>query len=647
MLISRPGRKRRRMAEKKQFLIAPVIARKLSRIPAAPGVYIMKGAGGEVIYIGKALSLRNRVRSYFGRSRSRGDSRPAAIHLAAKARDVEFIVTANENEAFILENNLIKKFKPRYNIRLRDDKTFLSLKVDLSHSFPTILPVRRMRKDGALYFGPYTSSRAIRSTLRFLRTVAPCRVCSDREFRNRSRPCIQYQIKRCSGPCCGLVTGEAYRADLEVALRVLRGEVAPLQEELKVEMTAAAERMEFEAAARLRDRISHLERFTATQKVESVRFDDADVIGYCREGGGSEVVVLFYREGKLLASTPYSFDMELDAEELLLQFVLRYYGERRHVPREIFLPLPIPDMTGVRNFLRARRKGAVVLRAPKRGEAAGLVAMAQENARLSLRASRGVRQIAAGIAESLRRSIGLVRAPIRIEGVDISNTGGGEPVGAIVHFKEGEPLKSRYRRFRVKTVEGADDFAMMREVLLRRFRRGAVEGDLPDLLLVDGGAAHVTAAAKIAGEIGVGTLEIVGMAKGDSRARAVADWAYSLKEGGKGDRVFLPGRATPVDLPAGSEGMHLLQRVRDEAHRFAVTYHRGLRRRKSIASPLEKVPGLGVLRRRNLMTLFGGMRGLRAASREDILKVDGIGPVLADRIVDAIRRGGSDERFRL
>jgi len=604
------------------------VEEKLARIPDAPGVYLMKDAAESVIYVGKAVSLRNRVRSYFARTTT--DTRPAALHLSSKTADIEFIVTRNENEAFILENNLIKKFKPRYNIRLRDDKNFLSLKVDFSHDFPAVVPVRRMRKDGAAYFGPYTSSMAIRSTLRFLRTVVPFRVCSDGEFRNRARPCIQYQIKRCSAPCCGLIGKEEYRADLDVALRVLRGEVAPLQKELRGRMKDASDKMDYESALRFRDQIRNLERFTATQKVEVVRFDDADVVGVCTEGGVSEVAVLFFREGKLISSSPFAFEHELGPEELLSQFVLRYYGERRHVPREIFLPFAIADMKEVEGFLKERRGGGVSLKVPRRGDAVRLLDMAQENARLTLRASRGVKQIAAGIAESLRQTLGLTGAPLRIEGVDISNTRGNEAVGSIVHFKEGEPLKSRYRRFRIKTVTGSDDYAMMREVLVRRFRRGREEEKLPDLLLVDGGKGQVSIAVRAAAEVGVESVDIIGMAKGATRARAV------VGGGTRSDMIYMPGRSRAVELPAGSGELHLLQRVRDEAHRFAVAYHRKLRGKETLSSPLDGVSGLGAMRRRQLLAHFGGARGLKALSIEEIANVPGIGPVLAGRIYSAL-----------
>jgi len=625
------------------------IKTKLESIPSAPGVYLMKDVEGEVIYVGKALCLKKRVRSYFqsilsstGAASSR-DARPAARHLATKTADIEFIVTRNENEAFILENNLIKKIKPRYNIRLRDDKTFLSLKVDLQQPFPSIVPIRRVRKDGAQYFGPYSSARAVRATLRLLRTLSPLRSCSEREFRNRSRPCIQYQIRRCSGPCCGLISEEDYRTDLEVALKVLRGEVRELRDELMRRMDEAAQKLEFEAAAILRDQIRGLEHFSMPQKVENSRYDDADVLGYYRESGISEVLVLFFRNGKLVASSPFCFELPLEPEELLSQFVLRYYGESRHVPRMIFLPLAIPDMKGIATFLRNRRKGAVAISVPKKGDAAKLTDMANENARLSQQASRGMKQIAAGIAEALREQLELERAPLRIEGVDISNTGGSEAVGSVVHFKDGEPLKSRYRRFRVKTVGAADDYAMMREVLGRRLRRGRDEDNLPDLLLVDGGVGHVAAAVQAACEAGVTNLEIAGLAKGDSRARAVVTPSSGDEQPGaaKIDRVFRPGRRDPIDLPVDSGEFRLLQRIRDEAHRFAITYHRKVRGKQSLASSLDEVPGLGEAKRQTLLVRFGGLRGLKRASLEEIMAVEGIGPVLARRIADRLTKNES------
>ena len=607
----------------------PTLRRKLDHIPLSPGVYLMKDGDGEVIYIGKAVSLRNRVLSYFRDSIS--DTRPAARHIGTKAEDLDLIVTRNETEAFLLENNLIKKFKPCYNIRLRDDKSFLSIKVDLSHPFPAAVPVRKPRRDKSLYFGPYTSAGAMRSILRFLRTVFPLRICSDREFRSRSRPCIQHQIHRCSAPCCGLITEQAYRKDLDAALQILKGKVDDLKEKLRQEMQKAADEMRYEDAARVRERIKHLDTFTRTQKVELLRFRDADVIGFHKEGRFFEVAVLFFRDGKLVASSPFSFELAFEPEEMISQFVLRFYGDRRHIPSEIFLPVALPDMDSMEQYLRDRRKGGVRLKVPRRGNALKLVQMAEENARLALRASRGIREVAASVAEALRVTLKMTKAPLRIEGVDISNTSGNQAVGSLVHFRDGEPLKSRYRRFRVKSVEGADDYAMIREVLIRRFKRGRAERNLPDLLLVDGGPGQVAQAVRAAEEAGAASCAVVGMAKGETRARAVKS------EKGKTDKLYLPGSRMPVDIDPDSDAFKLLQRVRDEAHRFALAYHRLLRGKATFSSPLHALEGLGKERRRRVLERFGGLRGLKAASLEEIMSVKGIGPQLARRILDAVR----------
>ncbi len=612
------------------------LRKKLENLPDRPGVYLMKDGAGDVVYVGKALSLKDRVGSYFHgtspKKRLAADTRPAARHIPPETHDVGFIITNNENEAFILENNLIKKLRPRYNIRLRDDKTFLSIKVDVRHPFPSVMPVRRPRKDGALYFGPYTSAGAVRSTLKFLRTVAPLRICSDREFQNRSRPCIQYQIKRCPGPCGGLVTRKEYRRGLDSALRILRGRVEELRNDLLAGMEAASSRMEYEAAARIRDRIRDLESFSRSQKVDGIRFRDADILGYHREGKGTGLVVLFIRSGKLASSNSFSFSVDVGAEEMLSQFLLRYYGESRHIPDVIFLPFEIPDKAGIEDFLGSRGEGRGKIKIPRRGEAAKLVSMAIDNARLTLRASRGVKELAAGVAESLRSSLGLAKAPLRIEGVDLSNTSGGEAVGSVVHFREGEPLKSRYRRYRIKTVGGSDDYAMMHEVVLRRLKRGKVEGRLPDLLLVDGGAGHVAAALRALRESKAHNIDIAGMAKRGIRTRA------TLSKKGEGDRVYIPNRKKPVTLPPGSDELHLLQRVRDEAHRFAVSYHRRLREKRTLSSPLDGIAGLGPDRRRKLLSRFGGLRGLKRVSIDEIMVVDGIGPVLGKRVYRALRK---------
>jgi excinuclease ABC subunit C len=599
-------------------------------LPDRPGVYLMKDGEGEVIYVGKALSLKKRVRSYFTRP-SKGDLRPASRHLRDQVKEVDFITTRNETEAFLLENNLIKKLKPRFNIRLKDDKTFLSLKVDRSHPFPAVVPVRRPRRDGSLYFGPYASARALRSTLKVLRSVVPLRDCSDREFRNRRRPCIKHEIGRCPAPCVGRIDEAAYNTNLERALCILRGDTGALLQQLEREMAEASKNMAFEKAGRLRDQIAHLKSFARSQRVESVRFWDVDVIGIHHGEGLTCVVVLFFRDGKLLSSRAYTFELAVEEEELLSQFLLRFYDGKRYVPEEIYLPLKIPEMQAMETYLRGQRKAAFKLKTALRGEGVKLIAMARENARLSLRASKKAQENAAQIQESLAKIFRLKHAPVSIEGVDLSTTGGGEAVGVVVHFRNGGPLRSRYRRYKIKTVEGMDDYAMLREVVSRRLRRGKAEKSLPDLILVDGGKGQLNSALAAARELEVDTVDFLSIAKGDTRAKAV-----HLKAG-EDDRIIAPGTGDSPVLPSGSRELHLLQRIRDEAHRFAITYHRNRRQKKGMSSPLDRVRGLGRERKQRLLRSFGGLRELKGASPEEIGRVQGVGPVLADRIYRALR----------
>lgn len=602
---------------------------KLDHLPDAPGVYLMKDKRGDVLYVGKAVNLKKRVSSYFT-ARSQKEYRRAARYLGGLTKDVAFIVTTNEAEAFILENNLIKEHKPPYNIRLKDDKSFLCLRVNRSHPFPSIVPVRRPKRDGALYFGPYASAMALRATLRILRTVVPLRDCSDREFSTRKRPCIKYQIGRCSAPCVRYIDEAAYRADLEKALCVLRGRVESLIDRLEKEMAAASDAMEYEKAAALRDKISHLTSFARSQKVENMKFYDVDVIGTWQREGLAEVVVLFFRGGKLLSSRSYSFQVRIDPAELVGQFLARFYDGGRHIPETTLIPTDIPDMKRIAAHLKRLRGAPFQLKTAKRGDAAKLLKMAEENARLSLLSSYEVLSRNAAILESLRDSLDLDTPPYRMECIDISTTGGRQAVGALVHFKQGRALRSRYRRYRIKTVEGMDDYAMIREVVERRLRRGMKENDLPDLIVIDGGRGHLNAALETARKLGLESAAFIGISKGSTRARAVK----VAKE--DDDRIVLPAGARQSGPAPGTPAMHLLQRLRDEAHRFAVTYHRKQRKKAGLSSPLDKVHGIGNDRKKRILTHFGGLKGLRSASQEELKGVPGLGPVLAERLYQAL-----------
>ncbi|MFH2000606.1 MAG: excinuclease ABC subunit UvrC [Planctomycetota bacterium] len=597
----------------------------LKNLPSAPGVYLMKDESGDILYVGKARDLKSRVSSYFS-ARSQQEYRPAARYLKDRVHQVDFIVTANETEAFILENNVIKKHKPPLNIRLKDDKTYLSLRVDMSNPFPSIVPVRKIRRDGCMYFGPYSSSRSLRSTLRLLRTVVPLRDCSDREFAGRKRPCIKYEIGRCPAPCVGRIDEAAYRSNLDRALCILRGRVDILLKKLDHEMAQASEIMAFEEAARVRDRIGHLKAFTTSQNVQDVQFYDVDVVGIHQSRGLSTVAVLFFRQGKLLASRPFTFDLEIDEPELISQFLSRYYDGGRYIPESTYIPVPIQGMEEMAGCIRSLRKAAYSLKAPRRGDAVKLLQMANENARLSMEASRKVMEQTARVQDDLRSALNLNRTPVDVECVDISNTSGGQAVGAVVHFRRGSPLKSRYRRYKIKTVEGMDDYAMIREVMRRRLKRGLKESDLPDLFLIDGGVGHLNSALAVAGELEIKCIDMIGISKGETRAKAVS------LDADADDRIITPGNHAGVPLPVGSPAMHLLQRIRDEAHRFAITYHRKRRNKAGLASPVDGVKGLGARKKQSLLAFFSGLKGLKKASLQEIANAPGIGPVLAERI---------------
>jgi excinuclease ABC subunit C len=396
-------------------------------------------------------------------------------------------------------------------------------------------------------------------------------------------------------------------------------------------MAEASRTLAYERAARIRDQIGHLKSFARAQKVEDTRFYDVDVIGIHQDGEGlTEVAVLFFREGKLLSSRPYTFDIRIDAVDLLGQFLLRFYDGKRYIPERVYIPLRIPDLEGVEGYLADLRKAPFSLKVGKRGEEAKLIQLARENARLSLKASRKTQEGAARIAESLRERLSLKRTPVSIEGVDISTTGGGEAVGAVVHFKNGEAMKSRFRRYRIKTVKGMDDYAMLREVVARRLRRGLKEKDFPDLLLVDGGVGQLNCALEAARDLEVSSMDFLGIRKGETRAKGV-----QVREGSD-DRIVTPEEGVSECIRPGSPEMHLLQRIRDEAHRFAIAYHRKRRSKAGLSSPLDGIKGLGAAGKKRLLAHFGGLQGLRGASRGEIQRVKGVGAVLAGRIHEAL-----------
>lgn len=601
------------------------LATRLGTVPTGPGVYLLKDRHGKVIYVGKALNLRNRVRTYL----RGGDERSQVRFLLGKLADFETLVTASEKEALILENNLIKQYRPRYNIRLKDDKTYVSVKVTTRDPWPRVLVTRRIVKDGHRYFGPFHSAVAVRDTLDTIRKVFPLRTCSDPVFRNRTRPCIEYDIKRCLAPCILPVDRQGYQEHLDQVMLLLEGRNREVVTTLRRRMDAAADAERFEDAARLRDQLRAIEKTQQRQQVLEHDGGDQDVFGLYREGGAIEAVVLIVRGGALVAHHAYGFDdFEFPDGDIFESVLTQFYqATERDVPDEILLPTEVSDATVRAEYLSERRGRRVTVLVPQRGDKVRLIELAQANARqrfqeLRAKVDEGARQTA-----ELGHRLGLRATPTRIECVDIANFQGEENVGAVVCFVGGAPHKDGYRRFRLRSIVGTDDFAAVFEVLQRRFRGGADAPDLPDLLVIDGGLGQLGAARAALAEIGLPSLTVVALAKErverDARATEVAR---------RPERVFVPGRKNPIVLRSNSSALFLLQRVRDEAHRFANRFHRQRREATRMRSPLDAIGGIGPRRRRALLRRFGSLRGVRDASLDDLATVEGVTPKLAARI---------------
>lgn len=619
-----------------------MLEEKLEAVQPRSGVYLLKDRQGKVIYVGKAKNLRNRVRQYF----RGGDERSQVRFLMQKVHDLETLVTRNDKEALILENNLIKQYKPRYNIRLKDDKSYVSVKVTAKDDWPRILVTRKIVKDGSKYFGPYSSAYSVRETLDTIRKIIPLRTCSDGVFRNRSRPCLEYQIKRCLGPCCLPVDREVYQAHLREAVMLLEGKSQQLVKQLHDDMQRAAEELRFEEAARLRDQIRAIDKTQEKQQMVSHWGADQDVWGVYREGGFIDAQVLFVRQGKLTGNQAYRFeDFELDLDEVIGMLLTQFYQGERYLPDQVLVPVDLEDAEVRADYFSERKGRRVEVFRPQRGDKVRLLEMARENAAQSFRERQDAGRKRERMSEELQRHLHLRNAPKRIECFDISNIQGRLAVGSMVTFDEGEPDKSRYRRFRIKTVAGADDFRMMYEVLRRRFQRAKEEGSYPDLLVVDGGKGQLGVAVEVLRELEIAEVDVVGLAK-DRVARDAQSPDIQRSE----ERVFLPGRKNPVLLKRNSTALFLLQRVRDEAHRFAITYHRQLRTKERLRSVLDTIAGVGPTRRRRLLRHFGSVQRLREASIEEMTQVPGISAALAGQIREALadqeREGWESEAVR-
>jgi excinuclease ABC subunit C len=592
------------------------LAAKLAQLPDRPGVYLYKDGKGQIVYVGKAGSLRSRVRSYFQESRAR-DAKTDA--LVGQIRDLECIVTGNELEALILESNLVKRHRPRYNIILRDDKHYPFLKLTTNEEYPRLVVARRVQRDGAAYFGPFYPATAMRETLRLVRQLFPLRTCRIKIDGKKSRPCLQYYIHRCNAPCTSLETKDGYDRTVREVERFLEGKNDGLAQELTVQMEVAAAEEKFEQAARLRDRVQALNTVRERQKIISTEDSDQDIVGVVRQGQDACVQLFFVRRGRLLGRESFFFDRLSGSSEgeVLSAFLRQFYARDVVPPPEILLSADVPEAELTGEWLAGRRGGRVELLAPQRGRKRELVAMAEENAALALQShllSRGNRTQA--VLEELQRALGLPEPPHRIEAFDVSTFQGGETVASMVVWQDGEMAKDDYKRYRIRTVTGTDDFAAMHEAVSRRYGRVLeTDGVLPDLILLDGGRGQLAAGLKALEAIGLDYVPMVSLAK-------------------RAEEVYTPDRLEPLVLDLTSPALHALQRVRDEAHRFAVTYHKKLRTRRTISSVLDQIPGVGPALRTSLLKTLGSARAVRGASVAQLAAVPKVRPKLAQRIHD-------------
>ena len=601
---------------------------KVKNAPRSTGVYLMKDKNGKVIYVGKAKNLKSRVRSYFGGT----DSRPMVSFLVPKIRDLEFIVTDTEKEALILENNLIKEHRPRYNITFRDDKAYFNIRLDIKTKFPRFELVRRVKKDGAKYFGPYSSSASVKETLHFLQQIFPLRTCSDTELKSRKRPCIEYEIKRCTAPCCGLIESEEYHKLVNDAVFFLKGREKKLISNLRSRMTGAAKQLRFEKAAVIRNRIAAIETTLEKQRVVSMSFTERDVFGLYMEGNLTQICAIFIRKGKILGRKRFPlFKIGVDPHEILSSLLKQYYDSEVFIPEEIIIPEDIDDKEVVEEWLTEKRERRVSVIVPKRGQKKALLDMAVDNAENIFKTERSTEHDIEETIEILSRQLHLKRLPNRIECFDISNLGGADAVGSMVTFAKGSPKKPDYRRFRIKTVQGMDDYAMMYEVLKRRYK---AKEKLPDLIMVDGGKGQLGIAISVMKEMGIEEIDVIGLAK-EAGDNISGRQRTSIRK--EEDRVYIPKRKDPIYLSRQPKALFLLQRVRDEAHRFAISYHRKLKKKKDFSSVLEEMPGIGEFRKKALLTHFGDINKIKKASREELQKVPGIGKEMAVQIYNFLR----------
>ncbi|MCX6003160.1 MAG: excinuclease ABC subunit UvrC [Chloroflexi bacterium] len=603
-----------------------LINEQLKQLPTSPGVYLMKGSDGTILYVGKATDLHNRVRSYF---QSPLKLTPKIQQLIAEANELEFFITGSEQEALILECNLIKQYRPHYNVRLKDDKAFPYIRINLNEDWPTVSFTRRLKDDGARYFGPFTNVWSVKQTLKVLESIFRFRSCNRTITGTDKRPCLKYHLGRCLAPCIGVVSKGEYKEAVKQVGIFLEGKQGKVVRELEWQMKLASEALNFERAARLRNQVQAIKSVIEGQKIAATVSGEEDAIAFVTDKDQAYVQVFFVRGGKLIGRESFVLT-GTNAEEprqIMTSFVKQFYDSATHIPPLLLLQHPMEDRVAIQEWLKQKRGGAVNFSVPRRGNKKKLLQIVAENAEQGLQQMK-VKQLAApsvvdAALRELQEKLGLPHLPARLEGYDISNIQGKEAVGSMVVFDNGRPKPSHYRRFRIKTVLGANDYEMLQEVLRRRFKRVAFDktdaatkenwGILPDLVIIDGGKGQLNMARSVMKEVGASIIPIASLAK-------------------KKEEIFIPNRKTAIVLPRNSPGLQLLQRLRDEAHRFAVAYYTKVHKKKTFTSSLDGISGIGPKCKHALLKQFGSVKAIKDASLGDLTTVKGMTPNLAERL---------------
>ncbi len=604
-----------------------LIEEQLNRLPDSPGVYLLRDAEGVILYVGKAANLHHRVRSYFGAGQKLS---PKLLKMVSRVADIDFYVTSSEQEALILELNLIKRHHPRYNVRLKDDKTFPYLKINLREEWPRVHITRRLEQDGSRYFGPFASAKSVRQTLKVIKGIFPFRYCTRTITGTDSRACLEYHMGRCLGPCIGVVSREEYAEVIKEVVMFLEGKRDRVVRNLKNKMSRAAEALEFEKATLYRDQIQAIDKVMEGQRIAAAVSGEQDVVAFSQDGDQAYVQVFFIRNDKLIGRESFVMQgtQHEESPQIMTGFIKQFYSSSPNIPPRLLLQHPVEDMVVLKDWLQGKRGGRIDIQVPRRGSRKQLVDIVAENARQGLEQLK-IRQIATpkeleAAIDEIEKELKLPTPPLRMEAYDISDIQGKAAVGSMVVFEKGKSKPAHYRRFRIKTVSGADDYAMLREVLRRRFKHIGGETSLPDawaivpdLVLIDGGKGQLNAALSAMGELGVTSVPVASLAK-------------------ENEEIFVPKRFKPIVLPRSSPGLRLLQRLRDEAHRFALGYYHKVHHRESFTSAFDGIPGIGPKRKRALLKKFGSVQAVREASLEEMAAAGGMTEKLARKVKESL-----------